>query len=355
MILAMLFACAPATWTWDLPDGVPAPSVPADNPMSAAKVELGRHLFYDERLSVDGTMSCASCHRQDLAFTDGRPQGVGVTGEVHPRGAMSLANVAYASTLTWAHPDMDRLEHQALGPLFGDDPVEMGLTDREDLVTASLAADPASLDRFTAAFPDEAEPVSIPNVVRAIAAFERTLLSFDSPYDRTMRGEPGGMSLAAERGQALFLSERLECFHCHGGPTFSDALTHERQPMAEIAFHHTGLYDLDGLGTYPSPNTGLHAITGRPEDMGRFRAPTLRNVAVTAPYMHDGSVETLDDVVDHYAQGGRGGGGSPLQSPFVQGFVLSGAERADLLAFLEALTDERFLTDPRFADPEVAP
>jgi len=354
VILALLLACtAEPTWTWDLPEGMPAPTVPAGNPMSRAKVELGRHLFYDERLSVDGEMSCASCHQQELAFTDGRPQGVGTTGEVHPRGAMSLTNVAYVPRLTWAHPDLDRLEHQALAPLFGDDPVEMGMADHEDELVATLAHDPQSQARFEAAFPDE--EVSVPHIVRAIAAFERTLLSFDSPYDRYTRGDLDALSPAAERGLDLFMSERLECFHCHGGPTFSDSLSHDKLPAAEVAFHHTGLYDLDGEGAYPAPNTGLHALTGRPEDMGRFRAPTLRNIAVTAPYMHDGSVETLDDVLDHYANGGRAGSGSPLQSEFVNGFVLGDAERSDVLAFLHALTDESFLTDPRHADPEVTP
>jgi len=352
--LAAIIAPEPA-WVWDLPEGIPAPRVPADNPMSVAKVELGRHLFYDERLSVDGDMSCASCHEQARAFTDGKPVGIGTTGEAHTRGAMSLANVAYAPRYTWAHPYLDRLEHQALAPLFGDAPVEMGMGDREDELVERLTADPTTVARFRAAFPDDAEPVTIPHLVKAIAAFERSLLSFDSPYDRYRRGETEALSPGAERGMELFFSERLECFHCHGGPTFSDALTHAKLPSAEVAFHNTGLYDLDGNGAYPSPNTGLHEVTGKPGDMGRFKAPTLRNIAVTAPYMHDGSLASLDDVLDHYADGGRAGLDHPLKSEFVMGFVLRDDERADLLAFLHALTDEGFLTDPRFADPETMP
>ena len=341
-------------YVWDLPEGMPPPRVPADNPMTQAKVTLGRHLFYDERLSVTGEMSCASCHRQELAFTDGKARGVGTTGEVHPRGPMSLANVAYAPRFTWAHPHLDRLEHQALAPLFGDDPVEMGMGDHEDELVARLAADPATVARFAAAFPDDAEPITVPHLVQAIASFERTMLSFDSPYDRYTRGDLDALSVEAQRGMKLFFSERLECFHCHGGPTFSDALTHAKLPAAEVAFHNTGLYNVDGEGGYPAPNTGIHAVTGDPDDMGRFKAPTLRNITVTAPYMHDGSLATLDDVLDHYAEGGRAGLDHPIKSEFVMGFVLGDDERADLLAFLASLTDTSFLTDPRLADPEGA-
>jgi len=356
IVLQLLTACSTAPgYTWDLPEGMPAPTVPVDNPMSQAKAELGRHLFYDERLSVDGDMSCASCHQQELAFTDGRPRGIGTTGEIHPRGAMSLTNIAYVPRLTWAHPDLDRLEHQALAPLFGDDPVEMGMADHEDELILTLATDPDTVTRFQAAFPDDDSPLTVPNIVRAIATFERTLVSFDSPYDRYQAGDTDALEPAAIRGMELFMSERLECFHCHGGPTFSDALTHDKLPAAEVAFHNTGLYDVDGSGAYPAPNTGLHALTGRPEDMGRFRAPTLRNIEVTGPYMHDGSVETLDEVLDHYANGGRAGSSSPLKSEFVSGFVLSNTERSDVIAFLHSLTDRGFLTDPRFADPEVTP
>ena len=142
----------PDEWVWDLPPGFPVPYVPEDNPMSAAKVELGRHLFYDERLSVDGTMSCATCHRQELAFTDGRAHGVGATGEHHVRGTMSLANVAYASTLSWADPALVDLEEHALVPMFGVDPIEMGLLDEADLI-ARISDDPTYLDLFEQAYP----------------------------------------------------------------------------------------------------------------------------------------------------------------------------------------------------------
>jgi cytochrome c peroxidase len=356
---AWLVPARQAGYVWQLPAGFPVPRVPADNPMSAVKVELGRHLFYDKRLSQNGTQACASCHRQEYAFTDGRTHGVGSTGQAHVRNSMTLTNVAYASRLTWANGLLDRLEDQALVPMFGDTPIELGLRD-EAVLHDRLAADPAYVALFAAAFPDERAPITIGNVTRAIASFERTLISANSPYDRYTRGDADALSPSARRGMELFLSERLECFHCHGGFDFSDAIDHRGMAEPERAFHNNGLYDLDGKGAYPASDRGLIVLTGRPEDMGRFKAPTLRNVAVTAPYMHDGSIATLDEVIDHYAAGGRTiasgpnagvGSDSPRKDAFVAGFVLSAAERVDLIAFLRSLTDGDFLTDPRFADP----
>lgn len=357
VLLLLLAACGPAeeaapeaeAWTWDLPDHFPEPVVPADNPMTEEKVLLGRHLFYDARLSVTGEVSCASCHDQALAFTDGEAVSTGATGDHTPRSAMSLANVAYASRLTWANPLIDTLEGQALIPMLGELPVEMGLAGIEDQVLAALADDPATAARFADAFPDQDAPVTLDNVTKAIASFERTLLSTDSPYDRYVAGDSQAMTDSQKRGFVLFMSERLECFHCHGGFDFTDSMDHSGLPEEEVAFHNTGLYDLDGAGAYPEPNRGVYEITGDPDDMGRFKAPSLRNVAVTAPYMHDGSIATLGEVIDTYAYGGRTD--SPLKSSFLGGFILSETEREDLLAFFDALTDDTFLTDPRYAAP----
>jgi len=357
-------AGAESPFVWDLPAGFPRPNVPSDNPMSNAKVALGRHLFYDTRLSVDGTFSCATCHRQDRAFADDKARGVGVTGEVHPRGSMSLANIAYAPVLTWANPAQRRLESQALVPMFGDDPIELGLAGREQELLARLAAEPTYGGLFAAAFPGEASPITLGNVTRAIASFERVLLSGGSPYDRDRSGQqPRAMSLSAQRGEEMFLSARTECSRCHRGFHFSSAVDHAGQAAPEVEFHNNGLYNVDGNGTYPAPNTGVHAVTRDASDMGRFKAPTLRNIAVTAPYMHDGSLATLDEVIAHYERGGRemtagahqgDGARSRLKSPFVTGFELTSQERADLIAFLESLTDEAFLRDERFANPWLA-
>lgn len=350
-------------YDWGLPPGFPVPRVPEDNPMSAVKVELGRRLFYDKRLSGNGTYSCASCHRQELAFTDGLPAAEGSTGEMHTRGSMSLANVAYLTALTWGNPLIDTLEEQALGPMFGEMPVELGLAGLEDELLERLRAEPLYQKLFPEAFPEDAEPIRLANITKAIAAFERSLLSYRSPYDRyTYFGDPSGMSAAALRGRDLFFSERLECFHCHGGFNLSDSVEHDGTTFKEVMFHNTGLYNIDGEGAYPPRNRGVFEITGKAEDMGRFRAPTLRNIAVTAPYMHDGSIATLEEVLDHYAAGGRTiesgpyagvGSENPYKSELVRGFELTAEEKADVIAFLETLTDEEFLKDPRYADPWV--
>ena len=348
-------------WTWTLPPGIPAPVVPADNPMSEAKFELGRFLFHDRRLSGNGTFSCASCHLQSRAFADNLPRAVGSTGDRHPRAAMMLANIGYASVLTWANPNETSLEHQALTPMFGEHPVEMGLAGLEAEMLDRLRADTRYPAMFRAAFPGRADPVSLETVTRAIATFERGLVSFDSPYDRaTLRRQPGAMSPAARRGERLFFSERTECFHCHGGLTFSGSVQHVGMSAPDIEFHNTGLYGIGPRGTYPADNPGLAEFTKRPRDDGAFKAPSLRNVALTAPYMHDGSIATLDDVVAHYARGGRrivagphagDGRRNPNRSPFVRGFAMTPAERRDLVAFLHSLTDSTLVTSARFSDP----
>jgi cytochrome c peroxidase len=325
--------------------------------MTPARVELGRRLFYDTRLSGNGTQACSTCHRQELAFTDGRPRAVGSLGDVHRRSSMSLANVAYNIVFTWASPDLRNLEKQALVPMFGEHPVEMGLAGREGELLARLEAAGRYVDLFHAAFPDEARPIRVENVTRALAAFERTLISGNSPYDRLVyQGQENALSESAWRGMRLFFSDRLACSRCHAGITFSGPVTFEGSGGGmEPVFFNTGLYDIDGRGGYPAEDTGLLSVTHRRRDMGRFRAPTLRNIGLTAPYMHDGSIATLEAVIDHYAAGGRAGGTSRYRSPLLQGFTLSAQERQDLLEFLNSLTDESFVTDTRFSDPRKTP
>lgn len=328
--------------------------------MSAEKVVLGRHLFYDTRLSGTGDFSCASCHEQRLAFTDGRARARGATGVLHPRSSMGLANVAYSPVLTWANPLMRSLETQAIVPMFGETPVELGLSGQERQLLTRIGDDPRYQRMFAAAFPGGPSLVTLDRIVQAIAAFERTLISGRSPYDRYKAGDARAISAAAKRGEALFFSEKTECFHCHGGFNFTGTTDYVGKGFAEIEFHNTALYNIDGAGAYPVPNTGVHEVTGNPDDMGRFKAPSLRNVAVTAPYMHDGSIATLDGVLDHYDAGGRTirhgpnagvGAASPLRSEFIKRIGFTPRERQDLLAFLRALTDEQFLTDPQFSNP----
>lgn len=352
---------ATTNWQWNLPVGFPTPVVPAENPMTVEKVELGRHLFYDRRLSGNGTQSCASCHRQSLAFTDGRPLGVGSTGEVHPRNSMSLANIGYASVLNWGNPNLENLEQQALLPMFGEHPVELGLSGMEQELLARVRNDTLYARLFSAAFPGAPTVVSVETITKALASFQRALVSGNSPYDRyTFRNERTALSPAAIRGEALFFSERTECFHCHAGVMFTASTNYVGKSFREQEYFNNGLYNVDGQGAYPSHNTGLAEFTGQARDMGAHKAPTLRNIALTAPYMHDGSIATLEEVLDHYARGGRlitsgphAGDGrlSPRKNGFVNGFSITPEEKNDLLAFLRSLTDSSFVTDPQFANP----
>lgn len=357
-------ASAPEEWVWDLPEEVLPPRVPADNPMSKAKVELGRFLFYDKRLSANETQSCGSCHQQELAFTDGLQQAEGSTGEIHPRNSMMLANAGYAASLTWANNVLDELEEQALVPMFGETPVELGMAGMEDELLRRMRDDERYPDMFAAAFPEDEDPIVLGNVTKAIGAFQRQLTSFNSKYDRRTRGDR--LNESEQRGLALFLGEKLECFHCHGGFLFSQASDHAQNTFDQKAFMNNGLYNLDEDGSYPRGNEGLYDLTFDPADKGKFKPPSLRNIEVTAPYMHDGSIATLEEVLDHYARGGRlvpegtlidgqdvsgDGRDNPNKSAFIKGFELSEQEREDVLAFLRTLTDEEFLTNPAYADP----
>ena len=341
---------------WHLPQGFPTPLTPEDNPMSRAKVELGRHLFYDKRLSGNQTQSCASCHKQELAFTDGRARGLGSTGKAHPRGPMSLANVAYSTSLTWANPLFamgvlpEPLERQTLIPIYGDAPVELGIKSQTELVER-LQAYVRYPELFQAAFPDEDEPVNPQNIGRALAAFERVLISGDSAYDRFIHGDDDALTASEKRGHALFTSDELQCSQCHAGFNLSEHVHYRGEAEITLRYRNTGLYNVDGKGAYPAPNTGVFDVTMDPDDMGKFKVPTLRNVALTAPYMHDGSIKTLDEVIDHYAAGGRNGRDNPLKDPLIHGFTISADERQDLIAFLGSLTDDAFITNPAFGDP----
>ena len=322
----------------DLPEWLPPPV--GWERLSPRKADLGRRLFYDTRLSATGDVSCATCHRQDRAFSDPRGASAGVQGDRLRRNAPSLANVAYRPVLLWANPDVRRLEDQLLRPLFGTDPPEMGMNGREDQLRRLFRQDETYRRMFDAAFGaggDRLEQMAV-----AVAQFQRTLISARSAYDRFRAGDRLAISPAAQAGADLFFSERLQCFQCHGGLHFTDTHRDRRLAFDEAAFHNTGLGDPD--------DPGLATMTGRAEDRGRFRTPSLRNVAVTAPYMHNGSVETLRGVIEFYAAGGRPEGG-PDRSSLVPGFEIGENEIRHLTAFLESLTDEEFLTNPAYANP----
>jgi cytochrome c peroxidase len=340
-----------ADFDWNLPKGFPRPAVPANNPMSASKVELGRHLFYDKRLSFNKKTSCGTCHRQELAFTDGLARAEGTTGQLHPRSSMSLVNVAYVPFLTWANPTLTSLEEQALIPMLGEEPIELGLKGHEQDFLTRVHADAVYQRLFPESFPYEADPYTIANVTKAIAAFERTIISMRSPYDRyRWGGETAAISDAAKRGELIFSSsERGGCFQCHGGWNFSGGVRFERsQQTSSDEEPFRGFFNT-GVSTYAAPNRGLFERTQKVEDIGKFRAPSLRNIAITAPYMHDGSMRTLEEVLNHYAAGGKME--HPNKSHILRRFLLTGQDRHDLIEFLKSLTDGPLLHDPRWSDP----
>ena len=354
----------PAAFTWSLPSDFPEPRVPDDDPMTVGKVELGRHLFYDRRLSGNRTQSCSSCHQQERAFAEPRPRSVGSTGEAHPRASMSLANIAYQPVLTWANPELTRLAEQALIPMFGDEPVELGLAGMEDELVSRISSDSTYQRLFAAAYPGQAAhpdltEVTVDGIATALAAFQRTMISGNSRVDQARRGEIQ-LNREEQLGETLFFSDRLECSRCHGGLMFTSAHDFAVKEEPDIEFHNNGLYNLDGDGLYPDRNHGLFNFTGRARDMGKFKAPTLRNIALTAPYMHDGSVPTLEAVIDHYRAGGRqiatgplagDGRANPNKSEFVGGFRLNPEEHRGLTSYLRALTDQDFVTDQALSNP----
>ena len=302
----ILTAAVAAPWRWSLPAGIAAPIVTADNPMSAAKVALGRLLFYDAALSIDGTMSCASCHEQKHAFTDGNVTRPGVYGDPGRRNVPGLANVAWLSSLTSADPRVTTLEAQAMIPIFSLTPVEMGMHGREQEIPRRLARDACYRRMFGAAFPERRGRIDMTSVAMALASFERTMVSFDAPADRE------ALSPEARAGKAVFVRS---CASCHSGPHLTDGRFHVILPVN------------------PS-DRGLAEVTGRAEDDGRFRTPSLRNVAVTGPWFHDGSAPTLRDAIARH----------PV--------VLGATDTDRLLAYLEALTDRGFIESPAFAYPD---
>jgi len=280
--------------------------------MSAAKVTLGRRLFFENSLSVTGQYSCATCHQPSKAFTDGRKLAVGATGDPTPTNAMSLTNVAYNVSFGWSNPSVRSLEDQMRQPMLNDHPVEMGLKGRESAVVATLLADAGWRSAFTAAFPEANGPFNFDQLIKAIAAFERTLISGHSPFDEyVFNGKHDALTVEAKRGMALFYSERLGCGSCHSGFNFSGAWRDALGATAEPSFAN------NGVGTTP------------------MRVPTLRNVALTAPYMHDGSLSTLEAVLDHYQHAG----------PPLRAFTLTKAEQHELIAFLQSLTDPTFTAE----------
>ena len=301
------------------PTGPLVGTAPIDNALTEDRAALGRRLFYDTQLSRTREIACASCHVQERGFADPSPVSTGVEGRRGTRNAPSLVNLAWSKSFFW-DGRAPTLEDQAGQPI--ENPVEMDLALEEAVLR--LAADDSYQRAFFVAYGSPPTPETLR---KALANFVRTLVSNGSPYDRHLMGDDAGYPAAAARGEALFFGEKSECFHCH----VVGRLTNE-------GFFNNGSFEEGG-------DPGRKAITGRSGDLGKFKVPGLRNVAVSAPYMHDGSVATLRDVLRQYEAGGRG---HPSTDPQVRPLALTAAQVDDLLAFLEALTDDAFLVDARF-------
>lgn len=302
-----------------IPQGFPRLPVPADNQLTADRIELGRRLFFDRRLSSTNEVACGNCHLQEHAFADPLKTSIGVHGRTGTRNAPMLVNMAYNTSFFW-DGGAPTLEQQAIAPIINPLEMDMKLED----VVARLKEDPVYVDLFKRAYDMEPKPEG---VTKAIASFVRTMVSGNSRYDRFERGDASALNESEIRGMNLFFGERAECFHCHIGFNFTNN-----------KFQHNGFY-LDG------EDKGRFLVTENPIDIGSFKVPSLRNVGVTAPYMHDGSLATLEDVIDHYMSGGKG---HPNTDPVIRAFELTDDEKADLVAFLRSLTDEEFLRNEKF-------
>ncbi|MBL7965064.1 MAG: cytochrome-c peroxidase [Flavobacteriales bacterium] len=341
----------PTPYDLQLPANLPPMSIPMDNPLTVEGVALGRFLFFEERLSGNNTMSCATCHGQLFGFTDnGHAVSTGIDGIAGDRNSMPLFNLGWSSTFFWDGRS-PTLEKQILEPV--PNPIEMHETWPN--AVAKLAADPAYPPLFRAAFGSSV--VDSVRVAKAMAQFIRTMVSANSKFDRVLRGQdaftleeqmgfelfnkeggPPGVPIPMPGGGFILGQGGGDCFHCHpsAGGLFTD-----------FQFRNNGL---DATFT----DLGRGGVTGDPQDMGKFKTPSLRNIAVTQPYMHDGRFATLEDVIEHYNSGGVS---SPTVDPFMkftdpgQTLELTPEKKQQILAFLNTLTDLDFLNDPRFSDP----
>jgi cytochrome c peroxidase len=309
--LAAVLSFTPAAFAQPkIPLGLPPVIWPKDNPYSVEKEKLGKLLYFDTRLSADGTVSCASCHDPKQAFTDGSPVSTGIRGQKGGRSAPGIANRAWSLAQFW-DGRAGTLEEQALGPMAN--PIEMGNT--HDAVVSGIRGVAGYRPLFQAAFSDDA--ITIDRIAKAIATFERTVMSGDSPYDRWQAGRKNAMPDAAVRGSHIFV--KAQCDACHEGANFT-----------------SNMYANIGVGIdKPEPDLGRFVVTKNPSDWGAFKTPTLRDVERTAPYMHDGSLKTLEEVVDYYDKGG-----TPNRNldSHIRPQHLTPMQKADLVAFLKALT-----------------
>jgi len=301
-----------------VPLGLPEDlNVPADNPLTPEKVMLGHMLYFDKRLSADGTVSCATCHDPAKGWSDGEPVSTGIKGQKGTRNAPTSINSTYMALQFWDGRGKN-LEDQAAGPMTN--PVEMGNANHQ-VIVERIAKIPAYAELFQKAF---GGPPTKDRLVQAIASFERTVLSGNSKYDRFNAGEANALNESEKRGKDLFFGKAM-CIVCHNGPNFSDS-----------QFHNLGV----GMSK-PNPDLGRYTQTKAERDKGAFKTPTLRDVEKHAPYMHDGSQKSLEEVVEFYDQGGEA---NPQLDPLVRKLNLTPQEKADLVNFMKALNGNPYPT-----------
>jgi len=304
----------------ETPKGFPDINFPEGNEFTKARWDLGKRLFFDQGLSVDSTISCASCHKPELAFSDDIAFSLGVEDRLGTRNASTLANIAYHPYFT-REGGVPTLEMQVFVPVQEHNEFDFNIV----LIADRLKQDSTYVEMAHSAYDREVDAFVI---TRALACFERSLLSGYSLYDQyTHHGKEGALSASAIRGMNLFFDEKTNCSKCHSGFNFSN-----------YAFENNGLYE-------EYEDEGRFRLTGNESDRALFKVPSLRNIELTAPFMHDGSLNTLEEVIEHYQAGGKN---HPHKSDLIQPLNLTESEKADLIEFLESLTDEHFISNPFF-------
>jgi cytochrome c peroxidase len=303
-----------------IPAGLPPLDVPDDNPMTQEKVELGKLLYFDTRLSKDGTIACATCHDPTKAWAEDTPTSTGIDGQLGPANSPTVINAAYAPAQFWDGRAAS-LEEQALGPI--ENPIEMG--HKLDELVPQLNAIAGYKERFQAVFGTD---VTADGIAKAIAAFERTVLSGNSPYDKFEAGDATALTDAQERGMELF--ESVGCDTCHTPPQFSN-----------YRYYNAGV----GMDKDP-PDQGRKAVTGNDRDLGKFRAPPLREVANTAPYFHDGSAATLEEAVALMSSGGKDNDNLSAMLKGLRDEGITEEQQKDLVEFLKSLSGEYPVVKP---------
>jgi cytochrome c peroxidase len=328
---------------------------PSKNQEQVFLTNLGRYLFFDRRLSINNTRSCGTCHNPQFAFTDGYKRALGAFADLHQRNTQPLFNLSYLKYFTAADSTLHSPLQQMNNPLFNTHPVEMGVKGNEEIILKRIKED----KDYQQLFLNSEKEITWANIRLAINDFVLSIQSNNSNYDKYVEGDTNVLNNSQKRGRHLFFSAELKCASCHGGFNFSTPnITDERNDTT--FYFNTGLYNIDGKGAYPKYDQGLFQRTNIIKDMGKFRVPTLRNLAYTAPYLHDGSASSLIEIINIYANGGRiiseginkgNGTINPYKHTFIKGFLISEIDKINLNNFLLSLSDSSFFQNKNYQNP----